>query len=370
MTYLIRTSNQNDTNIIVNFNKELEKHGFKFFLPVPDPKIVNTNDFILKNNHILIENDITVRAGYTLKSQWFQVNDELLQIGYYYQPVSAALFNKKYNICGVLLLNDAQKKHPYLFSLGMGGYSKPLPKLLKSLNWKLNKVPFFFKIFNPNPFLKNIKYLKKTKTKSFFINLMLFTGLGWLFIKFFFQFLSLFNIQIKKIENLEVQEIELFDQDFDEVWDDSKQYKSFSAVRNCKYLKTLYSDKKFIKLKFAKNNKIVGWSISLCNKLNNHDYFGNMKLGSIVDCLCLKSYETNIVRQTLEILKNRSADLIVSNQSHIFWKNAFKKNSFINGPSNYIFASSKLLSDRLMKDKKLENYVHLTRGDGDGPINL
>ena len=141
-------------------------------------------------------------------------------------------------------------------------------------------------------------------------------------------------------------------------------------MRNCKYLKTLYSDKKFIKLKFAKNNKIVGWSISLCNKLNNHDYFGNMKLGSIVDCLCLKSYETNIVRQTLEILKSRSADLVVSNQSHIFWKNAFKKNSFINGPSNYIFASSKLLSDRLMKDKKLENYVHLTRGDGDGPINL
>ena len=77
--------------------KELEKHGFNFFLPIPDPKIVNTNDFILKNNLILIENDITVRAGYTLKSQWFQVNDELLQIGYYYQPVSAALFNKKYN---------------------------------------------------------------------------------------------------------------------------------------------------------------------------------------------------------------------------------------------------------------------------------
>ena len=68
--------------------------------------------------------------------------------------------------------------------------------------------------------------------------------------------------------------------------------------------------------------------------------------------------------------KDKGADLIVSNQSHIFWKNAFKMNSFINGPSNYIFASSKVLSDQLMGNEKLKDYMHLTRGDGDGPINL
>ena len=34
MEYLIRESNQNDNNIIHNFNKELESHGFNFSLPV------------------------------------------------------------------------------------------------------------------------------------------------------------------------------------------------------------------------------------------------------------------------------------------------------------------------------------------------
>ena len=96
-------------------------------------------------------------------------------------------------------------------------------------------------------------------------------------------------------------------------------------------------------LKFVDNKKIVGWSISLCTKLDDHKYFGHMRLGSIVDCLSLKGYEKSIVCLTAKLLKYKEADLIVSNQSHIFWKNAFKINSFINGPSNYIFALSKIL---------------------------
>ena len=95
-----------------------------------------------------------------------------------------------------------------------------------------------------------------------------------------------------------------------------------------------------------------------------------MRLGTIVDCLSSKGFEKNIVNKTSEILKKKGADLIVSNQSHIFWKNAFKMNSFINGPSNFIFASSNELSNKLIDKIKLKDYMHITRGDGDGPINL
>ena len=199
--------------------------------------------------------------------------------------------------------------------------------------------------------------------------LMMRSGLGWLFIKFIFQVLSLFNFRLKK-HHLTSMEMEVFDQDLDSIWENTKQYNLFTAVRNYEYLKILYSDKRFIKLKFFDNNKIVGWSISLCTQLSDHKYFGCMKLGSIVDCLSLKGYEESIICQTSKLLKHKGVDLIVSNQSHIFWKSAFKVNSFINGPSNYIFALSKILSDKLMKDKKFEDYTHLTRGDGDGPINL
>ena len=121
---------------------------------------------------------------------------------------------------------------------------------------------------------------------------------------------------------------------------------------------------------FFDDNKIVGWTVSLCTQLDNHKQFGHMRLGSIVDCLSLKGYERSIISKTSEMLKKKEVDLIVSNLSHIFWKNAFRMNSFINGPSNFIFASSKSLSEKLMNDIKLKDGFHLTRGDGDGPINL
>ena len=370
MVYSIRESNQDDKNLIYDFNKELEQHNISFRLPIPDLRSLSKEDFIFERKFILTENKTTVRAGYTLKCQWFKVNNELLQIGYYYNPVTAGLFNKKYNICGVLLLHDAQKKNTNLFCLGMGGYSEALPKLLKGMNWNLQIIPFFFKVCHPRTFLNNIRYLKKTKLKSFIIMLVAISGLGWLCLKFISLVVSLFHIQLKKGPYITAEEIEKFDQDLDFVWEKAKEYNSFIAVRNCNYLKTLYSDKKFIKLKFFDSNKIVGWSISLCTKLDDHKQFGYMKLGSIVDCLSLKGYERIIISKTSEMLKRKGVDLIVSNQSHIFWKNAFKMNSFINGPSNFIFATSKVLSDKLLRNIKSKGYIHLTRGDGDGPINL
>ena len=139
-----------------------------------------------------------------------------------------------------------------------------------------------------------------------------------------------------------------------------------SDLRNSKYLNELYSSERFIKLKFFHNNKLVGWSVALCTKLNNHKQFGNMQLGSIIDCLSLKNYEFEIINKTTEILKEKGSNLIVSNQTHIFWQNAFKKNIFIRGISNFIFASSKSLSNKIKTNK----FMHITRGDGDGPINL
>ena len=111
---------------------------------------------------------------------------------------------------------------------------------------------------------------------------------------------------------------------------------------------------------------MVGWSISLCTKLNNHKQFGNMQLGSIIDCLSLKDHEVEIIAKTTEALKKKGSNLIVSNQSHAYWQNACKKNVFIKGISNFIFASSKSLSDKI----KTKKSIHITRGDGDGPINL
>ena len=110
MAYFIKESSYSDKNLIENFNNELNNHGYKFKLPLPTNEKNQNDDFIFENNYILVEDDKAVRAGYTLKNQWFKINKSVHQIAYYYNPVTAGLFNKKYNICGLLLLIDAQKK--------------------------------------------------------------------------------------------------------------------------------------------------------------------------------------------------------------------------------------------------------------------
>ena len=370
MAYLIRESTQEDKDLIFDFNKELQDHRINFRLKKPTQQNYNSDDLIYEREFVLTENKKNVKAGYTLKSQSFKINNEISQIGYYYNPVTAGLYDKKYNICGVLLLNDALKKYPNLFCLGMGSYSEPLPKLLKAYKWKFKKIPFFFQICNPQAFLENCNYLKNTKIKSFIVDMFKNTGLGWIIIKIVFKLKSLLLFNFSKFPNVESKEAIRFTNDVDPIWEEVKKYNTFCAVRNSKYLNQLYSDQKFIKLKFVSSGKIVGWTISLCTKLNNHKQFGSMKLGSIIDCLSLKGYEKILINKTLKILKEKSSDLIISNQSHIFWKKAFKFNSFINGPSNFIFAYSQSLTNKLNSNKNLKDFIHVTRADGDGPINL
>ena len=104
--------------------------------------------------------------------------------------------------------------------------------------------------------------------------------------------------------------------------------------------------------------------------LSNHSYFGNMRLGSIVDCFAEPQDAGQVLQQSRQYLVGQGADLIVSNQSHRVWRNAFRRCGFVAGPSNVLFASSRALSEAMQRKQISNDDVHVNRGDGDGPINL
>ena len=55
MPYLIRESNQDDKDLINDFNKELETHEFSFRLTVPVFKHSHTNNFIFEQHDLFFE---------------------------------------------------------------------------------------------------------------------------------------------------------------------------------------------------------------------------------------------------------------------------------------------------------------------------
>jgi hypothetical protein len=108
----------------------------------------------------------------------------------------------------------------------------------------------------------------------------------------------------------------------------------------------------------------------LDTKMSNNKYFGNMRVGSIVDCLALPDEAQKVMFVAAEVLKQRGVDLMVSNQSHPAWGEALQAAGFIQGSSNFIFTASQQLSKLLEDIDPEDTGIHINRGDGDGPIHL
>ncbi len=69
---------------------------------------------------LALEGD-TVRGGYILKPQAFAFEGEQRMIADYHLPISEGIVDGRYAPVGALILMDALKRQPLLFSLGIGG---------------------------------------------------------------------------------------------------------------------------------------------------------------------------------------------------------------------------------------------------------
>ena len=73
---------------------------------------------------------------------------------------------------------------------------------------------------------------------------------------------------------------------------------------------------------------------------------------------------------TAREMASRDADLVLVNHSHTAWVRAYRAAGFLNGPSNYLLAMSKKLTEIVHSVPQGDDHVHVTRGDGDGRIHL
>jgi hypothetical protein len=115
---------------------------------------------------------------------------------------------------------------------------------------------------------------------------------------------------------------------------------------------------------------MLGWTVVLDTQMSGHKHFGNMRVGSIVDCLSHAEDAAEVVRCSSLFLEQRGVDLIVSNQASSVWGQALLAAGYLRGPSNFILALSPMLAARLKPLEGSRTSIHMTRGDGDGPINL
>lgn len=322
---------------------------------------------IYEEYFLLVEKN-AVRGAYILKHQDFCLQGKIQRIGYLHWPISEGMINKAYAWVALQMLRNALEAQPLIYGLGMGGFNAgPLPRILKALGWSMCSVPFYFKVNHPKTFLKEIRAPRKTTARKLMMDLAAMTGVGRLSIAI------LQGARTKRGSREECAEaIHGFCSLADELWDQCRDRYLMIASRDSKTLNTLYpaGDEKFLSYKVLRGATLLGWAVLLNTQMQDNKYFGNMRVGSIVDCLALPENASAVIRAATRILQERRVDLIVSNQLHVAWSAALRDAGFLPGPSNFLFAASKELGRLLEPFDITATKVHMTRGDGDGPIHL
>jgi hypothetical protein len=302
-----------------------------------------------------------VRGGYMLRRQSFSVGGATVAAAHYRLPLSEGIVNRSYAMLGLRMVRDALVREPRLYGLGMGGWDQPLPAMLKRLGWSSSAVPFYFKVLHPGRFLRHIKALRTSPLRRVALDATAYTGAGWVGMKA----LGLVTGFGRRLPVCAVDLAPGFAPWADEVWEGSRSAYALTAQRDASTLEQLYpaSDPRFLRVRAA-----GGWAVVLDTQMEGHKQFGDMRVGTIVDCLAPPESAGAVIRAATGLLEQRGVDLIVSNQLHWAWGRALGESGFRTGPSNYLLALSPAFAQAGVPAG--HGHFHLNRGDGDCPIHL
>jgi hypothetical protein len=352
---------------VAEFNRRLQSGGAGedlVFYERAQPSWLPADGKSVFNQYFVALDQGTVRGGYALKWQDFWFSDgQVRSIGYYHHPLSEGIINKSYALVGSLLLRDAMKRSPLLYCLGMGGYDRPLPRMLVSLGWSHFALPFLFRAVRPYRFLRQMQAGRTGFLEKLAMDSLAFSGLGWAAAR---SYQMAMRFRTPAMPPGEAEAVEEFSAWADRVWEQARTFCSMTAVRDSKTLAILYpaTSSHLTRIRISRGNEPIGWAV--VGERRKDAKYGSLRVGSVVDCWASPENALPVVRAATATLEKLGMDLIVTNQSHRAWSSAFRAAGFLPRKSTFIFAASKQLAELLQPFEQSKLRLHFTRADGDG----
>ena len=304
-----------------------------------------------------------VRGAYGLKQeQMFVRGKGTFNVACYHHSLAEGIVDRSYASVGALLVRDALARQPLLYVLGMGGFDRPIAKMLKALGFNLTLLPFYFRVVHPTKFLLEMQALRRHRWRAFLMNLAAITGTGWLGI----QAAQAFARRKQGATDFVAEKVSEFSPWADDLWNVAKDSVSMAAIRDARTLSLLYPahDQFLTRIRVKRGGRIIGWAV--VGERRKDSKFGAMRVGSVVDCWAPPEDAGAVVRAAAEAIEKRGVDLIVSNQAHHRWCRSFEKSGFLKGPSTFVLALSRKLTELLEPFQQNRPSIHVTRADGDG----
>jgi hypothetical protein len=300
-----------------------------------------------------------IRGGYALTHNQFAVRGQMMALACGPQfNLSEGVVNRSFGMVGLLQLQDALRRQPLLYGLGLGGMQEPLARLLAAMRWTLFPVPFYFRVLNAAAFLDNIAYLKTRSQARFAVDLLRRSRLGPIGVR-------MAQLRLPRRNSaLRADVVPEFGSWANSIWERCSGQYSLIGLRDEDSLNLYYpAESRFLRLRVFKGSQLIGWAVTLDMQMSNHKHFGNLRVGMVLDCLSLPRDAEAVVQSATRHLTAGGVDLIVSNQTSATWGRAFINAGYLRGPSNFILALSPALLERLQPLQATRDRIHINRGD-------
>ncbi len=342
-------------DMLDDFNKRIDRTGLRF--DYNTHQLLKPGSKIFQEQIVLVEDEEYIRCAAKIKNQNYLLKGKIINFQDIQIPISESIIDRKYLPSNLFFLKNLSNLSKNMHALGMGGVDEPLPKILNKLGFDLFKVDFFFLPLKIST-LYNI-FINK-------ININLLKNFSFIF-KPLDSIISLsYKLNCFKNRNIKIKIFEEFTEQDTLIWEAVKNDFHLIAEKKAENLNIIYSSERFklTKLRIYDQEEYLGWLVLKITRHERDKYFADEKTCTIVD-LCTEPCNYNIFIKTAKrIAFKDNAGVILMNSLNKEFNYFLKKNLFINSNSNFAFAS-KLENQHIDLNKSW-----ITRGDGDGPINL
>jgi len=172
---------------------------------------------------------------------------------------------------------------------------------------------------------------------------------------------------------VEVREEQGFDDSYNKLWQAVSGRFGACLARDQKYLQRRFGGHpdRYRVLGCRHENRLLGYCIVKTKQFSNDPRMGNMKVGTIVDCLfdsAAPAVFQALWDRALELCAGEGVHAVLCTASHAAVRRLLRGNGFLAIPGNLNFAYHNR-TDVPLQDIRLESW-HLMRGDSDADQNF
>lgn len=297
---------------------------------------------------LVVDESGEVHGGCLMQSQPAWVAGEEVPAVNIQSPLSEGIVDRRHAGVAVWMMKELQQRFPFMYSVGMGSVQAPFARLLKALRWRVELAPFYFRVLSGQRLLAHVAPLRRHRRLGWAVR----TGaLIPLVPDVVFHALHRFRAaRPGPVLNAAQPE-----------WTRVRSRYGFGIERSEEMLGALYGHSD----RFKRVSVAGGLAVICRTECQNHPYFGDLRVGTLVDVLCESGAELHLMNAVTAAAQRDGADLLITNQTAPDVIRAVQQNGWLSSTSNYVVALSPALTGRIGTHP-----VFVTRGDGDGLVNL